>query len=134
MTESKDNVTTLVPESREPEYPANLFAFRYYGGLRILAMIVLAISLLRLGETCWDTAVHQDAYRETAKAIIDNRGALSRCRDNVSWFWFERVPEHVQVQRKASELISGRRCSSVLFVGFAWLLVWLTFRRRYAEA
>lgn len=133
MTESNDNVTTLVPECREPPYPANIFAIRWYGGFRIFAMTVLAISLINLGETCWRTTFRRCDFSGEAKAILDRRGALSRCRDNVVWFWLDRAPEQVLVERKAADLISRRRCMGVAGVGLAWFLVWLTFRHRHSE-
>ena len=134
MTESKqDNVTTLVPESREPPYPANLFAIRWYGGFRIFAMTVLMISVINLGETCWSTTFRRGDFSGEAKAILDLRGALSRCKDNMIWFWLERAPEQVLVQRKAAALISRRRCLGLAGVGLAWFLVWLTFRHRHCE-
>lgn len=130
---TKDDVATLVPECREPPYPANIFAIRWYGGFRIFAMTVLAISLINLGETCWRTTFRRCDFSGEAKAILDRRGALSRCRDNVVWFWLDRAPEQVLVQRKAADLISRRRCIGVAGVGLAWFLVWLTFRHRHSE-
>ena len=127
MTESKTQEPAVITRPREPPFPRNVACWRNYTGLRALAILVFAASLLGLAGTCYTTTFQRHTIRCEAQASIDNRGLLKKAWARAYWYLWDRTPVPDQVRLNADAIVSRRRRWSLTEAALAWLLVWLAF-------
>ena len=87
MNEHQTRQPAFTARPREPPFPRNVARWRNYTGLRALAILVFAASLLGFAGTCYTTTFQRQSIRREAQARIDNRGLLKKAWANAVWYW-----------------------------------------------
>jgi hypothetical protein len=118
---------------QEKAFPLNIFSFRKYSGLKVLALFFLLWSSLSFIHTLYLAVFHPDSFVRTAAVQIENRGIIKKIG---LWFYhvfWQDTPTSVQVADKASTLITHQILWGLLRISICWCFVWGCFDWRNAR-
>lgn len=113
--------------AKEPPFPRNVIIWRNYTGLRVIALILLAVATLGLARTMITTTFGKKNIVAHVESARVHRGWIKKawewCRD---WAW-QGAPEGDKIQEGIENTIARKRLWSCVRLTVTWFLVWLCF-------
>ncbi|HRQ87883.1 MAG TPA: hypothetical protein PLA50_03740, partial [Bacteroidia bacterium] len=74
-------------------FPRNLFQFRTYGALKLIALFFLAWAMLNFGRTLYLATFDRSYFTERASEVIENRGIVKKAAYWLKGVFWQDVPK-----------------------------------------
>ncbi|MEO6847906.1 MAG: hypothetical protein ABI254_11650 [Chthoniobacterales bacterium] len=117
----------FIPLGDEKPFPANIFSFRHYGGLKVLSIILFLFAAINFSKTVYLISFNRGYFVEAATDEIANRGWIKKGYYGfVNTVW-QNTPLETKVIIDSQHAMFWAVTKDLLLLSFAWLFVWLCF-------